>query len=41
MEHVICLHEDALVIATEIDGYDVKRVLIDSGAPQMSFSWMP
>lgn len=32
MEHVTFLHNDALVITTEIDGYDVKRVLIDSGS---------
>lgn len=24
MEHVVCPHEDALVITAEIDGYDVK-----------------
>lgn len=29
MYHIICPLEDALVITTEIDGYDVKRVLID------------
>lgn len=29
MGHVTSPHEDALVITTEIDGYDVKRVLID------------
>lgn len=30
MEHVTCPHDDALVITTEIDGYYVKRALIDS-----------
>lgn len=30
MVHVTSPHEDTLVITTEIDGYDVNRVLIDS-----------
>lgn len=30
--HVTCPHEDALVVTTEIDGYDVKRIIIDSGS---------
>lgn len=29
--HVTCPHEDTLVITTKIDGYHVKKVLIDSG----------
>lgn len=32
MDHVTCPHEDVLVITTEIDGYDEKRVPIDSGS---------
>lgn len=32
MKHVTCLHDDALVIIIEINGYDVKRVLINSGS---------
>lgn len=32
MEHATCIYKDALVITTEIDEYDVKRVLIDSGS---------
>lgn len=28
MEHVSCLHDDELLITDEIDGYDVKIVLI-------------
>lgn len=32
MEHVTCSHEDALGITAEIDGYDVKRVLINLGS---------
>lgn len=31
MEPVICPYEDTLDIIAEIDGYDVKRVLLDSG----------
>lgn len=31
MEHVTCPHEDAIVIIADIDGYDAKIVLIDSG----------
>lgn len=27
MEHVTCLHDDALVITIEIDRYNVKKVL--------------
>lgn len=30
MEHVTCPRDDALVITMEIDGYNVKRVMIDS-----------
>lgn len=30
MEHVTIPHEDALLIIAEINGYNVKRVLIDS-----------
>lgn len=30
MDHVTCPHEDALVVTAKIDGYDVKRVFIDS-----------
>lgn len=30
MEHVTCPHDDALVMTTKIDGYDVKTVMIDS-----------
>lgn len=30
IDHVTYPHEDALMIIVEIDGYDVKRVLIDS-----------
>lgn len=32
MKHVTCPQEDTFVIAAEIDDYDVKRVLIDSGS---------
>lgn len=31
MEHATCLYEDALVFTAQIDGYDVKWVLINSG----------
>lgn len=32
MEHVTFPHEEFLVITSEIDGYDVKWLLIDSGS---------
>lgn len=32
MGHVTYPHEDVLVITTEIDGYDMKMVFIDSGS---------
>lgn len=32
MKHLTCLHENALVITNEIDGYDVKSVLTDLGS---------
>lgn len=31
IEHVTCSHDDGLVITIEIDGCDVKSVLIDFG----------
>lgn len=31
MEHVTCPRDDAFTITTVINGYDLKRVLIDSG----------
>lgn len=32
MEHVTCPHDDALVFTGEIDEYEMKRILIDSGS---------
>lgn len=32
MEHVTCPHDNVLVIIAEINEYNVKRVLIDSGS---------
>lgn len=31
MAQVTCPYEDTLAITAEIDGYDVRRVLVDSG----------
>lgn len=32
LEHVTCHHEDVLVVTIEIDVFDVKRIIIDSGS---------
>lgn len=32
MKHITCPNEDTIVITAEIDGYDVKTVLIDPGS---------
>lgn len=32
MDQVITPHDDALVITTEINSYDVKRVMVDLGS---------
>lgn len=32
MKHVISLHDETLVINVEIDDFDVKIVLVDSGS---------
>lgn len=37
MEHVTYLHDDALVISAEIDGYNVKLMLIDSSSSTVGF----
>lgn len=41
MEHVTNPYDDVLVIAAEINGFDVKRILVDSGAQHMCFSSTP
>lgn len=34
MEHVTSLHDDTMVVIKEIDDYDVKKILVDSGFRQ-------
>lgn len=38
--HVASPHKDALVITKEVDGYDVKRILVNLGSPIDAFSYM-